>query len=87
MNKDMVIETLFSGRCQHNKFILDESLEKVKCGLCGQFLNPMWVLRQLSTKENRYHMRIIELHKIAEKAEAKNSCKCEHCQKMTRIQR
>jgi len=74
-------------KCEHNKFVLDDSLSYIKCGICGEHLNPLWVLKQLSNHEARYNRRIIELKKIAEKADNKNKCKCQHCGKMTAIQK
>ncbi|MFA0809537.1 hypothetical protein [Microbulbifer epialgicus] len=83
-----VIHKLRIGeRCQHNKFLLDESLESVICGICDTPLDPMWVIQQFANAEHRLFMRMKSLEEIARKAEAKNRCKCEHCNKMTRIQR
>lgn len=73
--------------CQHNKYIVDERLEYVECALCGEKLNPMWVMSQLCLLEARYNMRLKHLGKLCEKAGKKNHCKCEHCGKMTKIQR
>lgn len=85
--QDRVIQRSFKQVCQHNKYLVDESLNTVECGLCGKELNPMWVLQQFVNSENRAIMNINQLNKIAEKADKKNRCKCEHCKKMTRIQR
>lgn len=77
------------NRCIHTKFKVDETLEHVECGLCGKQLNPMWVLIQFGNTESRYFHRINMLKDQAEKAKAKakNRCKCEHCGKMTKIQK
>ncbi len=74
-------------KCSHNKFIVDESLEHVECGLCGKELNPMWVLSQLCNVEARFNLKFKHLNKQLALAEKKNRCKCEHCSKITRIQR
>ena len=29
-------ENMFGRRCQHNKFIVDEQLGTVECGICGE---------------------------------------------------
>lgn len=84
--RTMVKEFNFGG-CRHNKYILNEQLNTVKCGICEKELNPIWVLTQFVNAESRYFMNIEALEKTAEKAKKKNRCKCEHCQKMTRIQR
>ena len=86
-SENVLVRAPFHGRCIHNKFILDSSLDTVKCGICDQSLNPMWVLEQLAIKEHRYVMRLKELHKEEVKAAGKMKCKCKHCGKMTKIHR
>ncbi len=83
---DKIISVRFN-KCQHNKFIIDESLDRVKCGICGDYLSPMWVIKYYSLAENRLFNQIHALQTIAEKAEAKNRCKCEKCGQITRIQK
>lgn len=87
MNEKIIQRENGLFRCVHNKFIVDETLDHVKCGLCGESLNPVWALGQLSNRESRAIRHIEIMEKIAEKAEKKNRCKCEHCHKMTRIQK
>ena len=77
----------FKQRCAHGKYVVDESLNTIKCGLCNEGLNPIWVLNQMCDVENRYNMEIERLTVIAKKAQLKNKCKCEKCGEMTRIQR
>jgi hypothetical protein len=77
----------FSTRCRHNKYIVDPRLNVVECGICGDQLNPMWVLEQLCNQEQRAYQRLQSLNEQADKAEAKNRCKCEKCGEMTRIQK
>jgi len=76
-----------SFKCRHNRYIVDPRLSVVECGICGEKLNPMWVLEQLCGRENRAADRLEFLNKQAEKAINKNRCKCEKCGEMTRIQR
>lgn len=87
MTERVVVYNVFPKRCQHNKFEVNESLALIKCGTCGEPLNPIWCLAQFARAESRYQLRITELEKTAAKAEKKNKCKCEHCKKMTRIHR
>lgn len=87
MEEDRTIVRSFSGRCRHNKYIVDEKLNTVECGICHKELNPVWVLTQFVNAENRVFMNIDYHKKLAEKAAKKNRCKCEHCKKMTRIQK
>ena len=84
---EIILKSVRNYECMHNKFEIDEQLDYIACGICGEHLNPMWVLRQLANKEARFNNQINELLKKAKKAEAKNRCKCEHCKKMTKIQR
>lgn len=84
---EVIRTAAFNERCKHNKFIVDDSLNTVTCAICKKDLNPMWVLLQLAGRENRAFQQLEVLKLEAEKAKAKNSCKCEHCHKMTRIHR
>ena len=71
--------------CAHNKFLVDEKLAYIECGICGEKLNPMWVIGQLCNREARANRAVEALAKVVEEAEKKNSCKCEKCGQMTRI--
>lgn len=73
--------------CLHSQFVIDETLSFVECAICGKQLSPIWVLVKLRNKESAYRRRLAELNKIAEKANKKNRCKCQHCHNMTIIQR
>jgi len=82
-----VIALKRSFKCAHNKFVVDPELDYVECGICGERLNPIWVICEFANREHRANQRIRALNEIAEKAIQKNRCKCEHCGKMTRIQK
>ena len=71
--------------CQHNKFLLDPQLGYVECALCGEKLNPMWVIQQFCNDEARLWNQLSGLRALVVEAEKKNRCKCEHCHKMTKI--
>ena len=87
MIDDKIFLSKFSTKkCAHNKFVVDESLATVHCGLCDEKLNPIWIIKQFSNQENRYVMRLERLDKLAKKAAKKNYCKCRHCGLMTPIQ-
>lgn len=75
----------WSKRCKHNKFLVDEELGYVECGICGEHLNPIWVISQLCNREARAWVKLNDLNKLAIEASQKNRCKCEHCKQMTRI--
>lgn len=84
---DRTIIDATSFDCQHNKFELDNQLDRVFCGICGEGLSPTWVLRQFMSKENRSLMNIDRLNKIEADTRDKLRCKCEHCNKITGIDR
>lgn len=75
----------FAGRCQHNKFIYDETLGYVECGLCGEHLNPLWVIGQFTDKESRAVRYLAQLEQLVADTKAKTRCKCQHCGEMTNI--
>lgn len=87
MAKDKVIQVVkrFARNCQHNKFILDDQLGYVKCGICGEQLNPMWVIQRFSDSEHRLFRHLEQLRNLVEVTKNKTRCKCEHCGKMTNI--
>ena len=87
MDTDKVITTVnrFSGRCKHNKFILDPKLGYVKCEMCDEHLNPMWVIEQYANYEHRLFQQLHRLEKLVELTKDKTKCKCQHCGKMTSI--
>ncbi len=76
-----------SFNCQHNRILYDPELAYVLCGLCKKKLNPIWVISQFANHETHLRVRLRYLKKLCEKAEKKNRCKCEHCGKMTDIQK
>lgn len=83
--KVIQVVTRIGPQCQHNKFILDDRLGYVKCGICGEHLNPMWVIEQYANHEHRLFQNISFLKRLAEEIKDKTRCKCEHCGEITRI--
>ena len=75
----------FSARCKHNKFIVDNQLGYVKCGLCGEHLNPIWVIEQYANHEHRLFQHLERLERLIELTKEKTKCKCEHCGEITKI--
>ncbi|EKA4077099.1 hypothetical protein OH457_19870 [Vibrio sp. 2art] len=73
--------------CQHGDFKINESNDTVSCGLCGEVLSPMWVLKQLANKNSQLYWRWQEMQEKVEKTRNKMRCKCQHCGQMTAIQR
>ena len=71
--------------CQHNKFKLNPQNGYVECAICGEHLNPVWVIEQYANAEHRLFQKLERLQRLAKEIENKTKCKCEHCGKMTRI--
>ena len=84
---DRTIIDTTSFECQHNKYELDNQLDRVFCGICGEGLSPIWVLEQFMNKESRTIENIRRLEKIEVETRNKLRCKCEHCEKITGIDR
>lgn len=78
---------IFADKCRHNRYLVDSRKNYVVCAICGDHLDPMWVLGQLCNSEARARTNLDALKKLAEKTKDKLRCKCQHCQKMTRIHR
>lgn len=83
MEKVVEIVHRFSRRCQHNKFIVDTELGYVRCGICDEHLNPMWVIKQYGNEEHRLFKQLERLQSLVKELEKKTRCKCDHCGKMT----
>lgn len=76
-----------SLRCVHSKFIVDPKLDTVECGICGEKLNPIWVLEQFCHEESRVRRTIEHLEQEAKFIENRVRTRCDHCKKMTRIKK
>lgn len=87
MDRVIQAKRQFDRKCQHTRFIVDESESMVECGICGEKLNPIWVIAQLAGDEHRAIRRLKEIEEMAERAVRKTKCKCQHCNKMTDIVR
>ncbi len=84
---DSVIRRESRFKCRHGKYIINESLAQVRCGQCDEMLNPIWVLTQFVGNDNSHQRHLKALNNLADKADKKNKCKCQHCNKITVIQR
>ena len=85
--EDRILRNVFASRCAHSKFLVDETLNTVECGLCHKELNPIWVLKECARTESSARHALEYVEELTKKALKKNSCKCEHCGKMTKIQK
>jgi Zn finger protein HypA/HybF involved in hydrogenase expression len=80
-----VLQEVAGMKCFHRRFIVDEKAAQCECKDCGEKLNPMWVLVQLSRRENQYHAYHARYHDELKRLSERSKTKCEHCRKMTRI--
>ena len=75
--------------CQHQKIFVDDSLNEIICQLCGERINPIWWLKKWADEESFLEFRRDRLQEVVDdiekKEKVKNRCKCEHCGKMTKI--
>ncbi|WP_232341271.1 hypothetical protein [Burkholderia pseudomallei] len=62
-----------------------EPRDEVTCADCKEKLNPMWVLKQLSQAEHRYHELHARYHDELKRLSERSRTKCQHCGEMTRI--
>lgn len=71
--------------CQHRSFVLDERLARVVCGDCGEHLDPLWCLRELSKTESQFHRMRDRYNQEMTRLAARSRTRCQHCGKQTRI--
>ena len=69
-------------KCRHGRYAVDESENTVECTICGERLNPMWVLRDLAAEESRDHHRLAALKLALADARSALKWKCGHCHRM-----
>lgn len=69
------------------KFIIDQSLAEVECSVCGEKLNPMWVLTRLAAQDNRFQENHTRYQEEMKRLKERSRTKCQHCGEMTRISR
>src|SRR5580698_3356207 len=54
---DAELEVVYSYKCRHGHFLVDDKKDRVECGLCHEMLNPMWVLLQIAHDDSRLRDR------------------------------
>ena len=74
-------------KCYHEQFVVDQAKAEVECGTCGERLNPMWVLQQLTARDSRFHDAHRIYNETMKRLDERVRTKCDHCGKMTRIRR
>jgi hypothetical protein len=73
--------------CSHAGVYVNEMEWKVTCKKCGKEVDPIAYLVFVSREAKSNSWQLGELQKEVEATKAKLRCKCEHCEKMTRISR
>lgn len=74
-------------KCIHGKYIVTHGSYYVECGICGEKLNPFYVIEDLARSESKLRWEFEKLDERVEKTKDKMRCKCQHCGKMTKIER
>lgn len=82
---ERVLTRVWGAKCFHRRFLIDDKLQQVECGDCGEKLNPMFALEQLCRNEDRYHELHARYHDELRRLAERSRTKCEHCGQMTRI--
>ena len=79
------VKKFTTDECKHNSIVMDSKVAMVRCGLCGEQLNPLWVLEQLCDKEASARQELDRLKRQIEITKNKTRCKCQKCGEMTGI--
>ncbi len=81
-DEDLVLHVVRDYSCRHPHFIVDEAKSKVECGLCGEKLNPMWVLQEIARQDSQLAQMRDALSKKVTDLRNKTKYKCGSCGKM-----
>lgn len=71
--------------CHHGAFEVDDRAAEVTCGLCGEKLNPIWVLHRIATDDRVLRDSWLTMRAEMALLRERKRCKCEHCGKMTPV--
>jgi Zn finger protein HypA/HybF involved in hydrogenase expression len=83
--RDSFMRRRIGRKCKHLRCELDESLAELKCNDCGERLSPVAYIKVIVEAWDYYEQRIQQYEETKKRFEAKTRCRCEHCQKMTRV--
>lgn len=88
------IKSYEKRNCLHKSIAVNSELAQVECKDCGEKLDPLAILVRMSEEQtlwwhraSEYRSRYEEYMKLDQELAHKHRCKCEHCHKMTRIDR
>lgn len=75
------------GRHKDAHYLIRDGETELECGICGQRLDPMFVLKQLARKESQWrHAREVYAEEM-KRLDERRATKCKECGKMTPISR
>lgn len=78
---ERLLKVVGKVKCQHGQYMVDDKLDHVECGKCGEHLNPMWVLKQIANTETREHRAHMAIKRKLKEVKAKSKWKCGCCGK------
>ncbi len=73
--------------CPHTHIVVDGDLWRIECDDCGETLDPIAFLVRLANDETDAKYRVDMLRRAEERIRGRLRTKCEHCGRMTRIER
>jgi len=71
--------------CPHRNIIISEEYGDVKCGDCGERLNPIWVLTRMANEETKWERQYKHYKKWKQIYDKRTRTKCVHCGEMTPV--
>lgn len=74
-------------KCQHHRVALDPVLTTIQCRDCNAMLNPVAWLADHREYWEWVRRMAADYHEARARLEERKVTRCEHCLKMTRIQR
>lgn len=77
----------YPGTMRHVTYAIREGETEVECGCCAVKLDPMWVLRVLAGQDSQFDRRRDHVLAEEKRLRERQSTKCEHCKRMTKISR
>ena len=83
--EDMMLKVVRTSTCFNHIYLIDPKTHKIECEKCKLVFEPMAVLLELAQAESRWHNSLERMKDASAKLEQKKRCKCEHCNKITRI--
>ena len=66
-------------------YLIRDGETEVECGLCGERLDPMWVLRRLAGEETRWRQTLERYQEEMQRLAERKKTKCDHCGQLTWI--